>query len=62
MIISCVSGALTNEHKMQSGWVLVQIPHLTFGGNQGMLNLVAHVVLMVLTFYVVARSLTAHLT
>jgi hypothetical protein len=43
MIISSESDALANEHKVQGGWVVVQIPHLTFGGNQGMVDLIAHV-------------------
>jgi hypothetical protein len=43
MIITGESGALANEHKVQGGWVVVQVPHLTFGGNQGMGDLVADV-------------------
>jgi hypothetical protein len=43
VIISSENGVLANEHKVQGGWVVVQIPHLTFGGNQGMGDLIAHV-------------------
>jgi hypothetical protein len=43
MIISSENGALANEHKVQGEWVVVQIRHLTFGGNQGLGDLIAHV-------------------
>jgi hypothetical protein len=62
MIISSENGALANEHKVQGGWVVVQIPHLTFGGNQGVCDFIAHVWLVALTLFVVARSLITHLT
>jgi hypothetical protein len=43
VIIISENGVLANEHKVLGGWVVVQIPHLTIGGNQGVGDLITHV-------------------